>query len=243
MKKILILGYGYVARHLKDYLKIQEPDSEVITTSRTDKQHCIFNLEDSKTWNHLPNVDETFWTFPATSLELTKLFLQEKSKSLGKLVIIGSTSGFLVEENGQMIHENSKRDFTRERVCAEEWVRNHGGSVICASGIYGPGKHPKDWLIKGLVSPSEKLVNLIHVDDLVQILFKAMKKGRAGSLYLASDENTYSWKQIHQFLQSQQAFSLPSSVVESKGFSKVVNSSKTIKELGVQLKHPSFISG
>lgn len=241
MKKKLILGYGYVAKYLKDYLKSIEPDGPVFTTSRQSGDHIKFDLLSPLSWSNLPVVDETYWTFPAEPTDWVEKFLKEKSKELGKIVIIGSTKGFEVETDRSVISEQSPRNMEIERVLSENIIREQGGVIVCASGIYGPKKNPKDWLLKGYVTPSERLVNLIHVDDLVEILYKAMTVGKNGSIYIASDAWPRTWNEINQYLQSQESFALPENSIQKKKLSKIINSSWTLNELGVDLKYPSFI--
>ena len=238
--KILILGYGYTAHFLKRALKNQYPQSEVLTTSRNKGgPHLNFNLEDEATWSHLPTVDATFWTFPATPLENVKSFFLSQQQSLGKLITLGSTSAFLPKEGEQVYNERSRLDLEQERVQGEEFLRRQGGVTLFSAGIYGPERDPRDWVHRGLVGKSQKLVNMIHVEDLCQFMIQALELGQTGNRYIASDNNPQRWEDVISYWEDKHwVHNVP--IKESTRPSKIISNQNSIEQLNVQIKYPDF---
>jgi nucleoside-diphosphate-sugar epimerase len=53
-----------------------------------------------------------------------------------------------------------------------------------------------EWIRKGLVGPSDKYVNFIHVEDLAELCLLALESGQAGETYNVSDGQPHRWKDI-----------------------------------------------
>ncbi len=238
--KILILGYGYTAEFLKSALKNQYSQCEVFTTSRNKGgPHLVFNLEDESTWSNLPSVDATFWTFPAAPLSAVLSFYNRENPKLGKLVTLGSTSAFLLKEDDHVYDEHSRLDLEQERVQGEEFLRRKGGVTLFSAGIYGPGRDPRDWVIRGLVGKSQKYVNMVHVNDLCQFMVQALEHGQRGNRYIASDNNPQRWDSVISYWESKTWVSdVPTQ--ESSRPSKKVNNQMSIDRLNVQIIYPDF---
>jgi len=238
--KILILGYGFTAQFLERALKSQHSQCEVLTTSRSKAgPHLVFNLEEESTWSHLPSVDATFWTFPATPLMAVESFYKSQNHKLGKLVTLGSTSSFLLKDKDQAYDEHSRLDLNQERVRGEEFLRRQGGVTLFSAGIYGPGRDPRDWVRRGLVGKSQKFVNMIHVEDLCQFMIQALELGQRGNRYIACDNNPQRWDSVISYWESKSWVShVP--VQDSFRPSKKIHNHISIEQLNVQIKYPDF---
>ena len=233
----LILGHGYVAKHLGP--RLEKQGATVASTSRTDPQFITFDLEDPDSWENVPTVKTTFWMFPAVPLDLVKEFISAYGERLGQIITVGSTSGFLVNTDGETVDEASPLDLTRDRVLGEEFLRSNGAMTVMASGIYGPQRDPLDWIAKGYVGKSDKLVNMIHVEDLCQFLLAARDNGKKGHLYIASDNNPQTWRVVIDKWESNGwADAVP--VKTTDKISKRVKSSASLSELSVNLKYQDF---
>lgn len=241
MKKVkhLVLGHGYVAKALIDYIKTREGLCSIQTTSRTLTDCLHFNLDLEKTWGNLPKSKNTYWMFPAQPLSMVQRFFESEGSRLGKLVVVGSTGGFQTfKENGE-VTETSPLDESLPRVLGETFLKNHGACVVCSAGIYGRDRNPLAWIKRGLVGRSEKLANMIHVEDLAQVLYQAAKVGRQGSLYIAADGNPQQWsKVIDKWVDSGVVENPP--LKPSARPSKLVNPKASLKELDVHLKYKNF---
>lgn len=234
----LILGFGYVAERLRAQIEAQE--KTVLATSRTDSGLISFDLDEPETWDNLPQVEITYWMFPAAPLDLVTEFYKTCGSRLGKIVTVGSTSGFIVGTDGQKVDEATALDLSQDRVQGEEFLRSQGGVTVMSSGIYGPGRDPLNWIKKGYVGKSAKLVNMIHVEDLCQFLIKAAEIGENGRLYIASDNNPQTWETvIGDWERRGWAKEVP--VKASDKISKWVNSSQSLSQLSVTLRYPNFV--
>lgn len=241
IKKYLILGSGYTAQYLKPLILSKTKDCKVFETSRSNSSHILFDLSDPTTWGNIPKVDGTYWLFPASPEDVVQSFLKEFREKLGKLVVVGSTSRFSVTKDHEEVNEAWVADNSMDRVKGEEYIRSQKGIVVCASGIYGPNRNPKSWVEKGYVAPSDKYLNLIHVEDLSQILIAAMDRGDEGLTYIASDNNPNTWNNLISFWKKTEGITLHGNPRVSKVKSKKINSSQTLGDLKVQLKYPNII--
>ena len=96
--------------------------------------------------------------------------------------MLGSTSAYDTggsqEYPPPWIDETAPIDYTKPRVQGEEFLRTECGAIVLrVAGIYGPGRHPYDWITSGRVGLSDKYVNLIHVEDLAAICKAALQCG------------------------------------------------------------------
>lgn len=235
-KTFLILGYGYTGRILEEYL--EKLGHKVITTSRTDgNADVVFDLEDKSTWRNIAKlkIDAALWLFPAKPVAIVEGFLNSYNHYLKKIIVVGSTSAFLTTEKHQVVNEKTELDMSQERVCGECAIRSFGGIAVHASGIYGPQREPLSWLKSGRIKDLDKYLNLIHVEDLCQFIYKAFVFSESGSVYIASDERPYLWSEIAEMYNIQ----VETNEKSSKK-SKRINSEYSRRELDVQLKHPRF---
>ena len=232
----LILGHGYTAQYLVQNLP---PDKKWVATSRTNKDFHYFDLADMESWDQLPKAKFTFWTFPPAPLDLVKNFFNENKKKLGTLVVVGSTSGFLTSEPHQLVDESTPLDDSIERAEAEKYLSDQWAILVIISVIYVPDKNPIDWVKNGYVGKRDKYVNMIHVEDLANIIFQASQKGEKGFTYIASDNLPLRWADVICLWEEK---ALVSEVAEkpSKRISKKINSSMTLKTLDIELKFKNF---
>jgi hypothetical protein len=238
--KTLILGAGYTGTRLAELLS-KAPEEKVILTSRMGLPHIEFDLSRPETWSNLPKADRTFWTFSPEPESKVDEFLKSNAAKLGRLTVIGSTGEFLFEENHQWVDEKSPRDLHQERVRGENLVLESGGVLVCSSGIYGPERNPIDWMRQGRVAATEKYVNLINVVDLCRILLAASERGRAGTIYIASDAEPMTWKSLFSHF-GVRSVSGGAQVIPPRS-SKRVSSTQTLKELGITLQFPNVLEG
>lgn len=232
-QSILILGAGYTGRALQALIAREAPGVVVHATTRQANALLRFDLHDASTWHALPTVDCTFWMFPAEPVALVEKFFNTVGTCLGKIIVIGTTGSFPVSAPHVWIDEASPLDTTQPRVQGEALIRARGGVAVYAAGIYGPGREPRNWLARGLATPSDKYLNVIHVDDLAQILWRAALVGRPGALYLAADGAPHPWNALAARWQPE----LPPGGEQIGGrVSKRVNPRATLEELDVTLR-------
>lgn len=232
-KKIVLLGCGFTGKYLID--RFSGEPVEILCTNRNKPGSIRFDLNDESTWKNIPDNAEIIWLFPAESIEKVKEF----SKNRTIRIVLGTTSSY--KEKSGVIDENSELDFTLPRVEGEEFLRSKGAVVLRCSGIYRYDRNPFSWLKKGLIKNGNKTVNLIHVDDLAEIIFQLIDSEFKGEVFAVSDGEKYWWKEIvasgkkRNFLDSD--FVLPEKEVEEK----FVGNGKLKKFLGEEFEFQKLI--
>lgn len=124
--------------------------------------------------------------------------------------------------------------------------------ILRAAGIYGPDRgHLFVQYLKDEAKISgrgERIINMIHRDDLVNCIVTALKNGRAGEVYNAVDDEPV--PQIHFFRWLSETLGknmppfAPEGETSKRGLTqKKVMNRKLRMELGCQLKYPTFRQG
>ena len=203
---LLILGAGYAGRFI--YTQAIRQGLSVLATSRAPDAHLEFaapshrlpfDLDREDTWNNIPADADLIWCFPAISLKAVSAFADTVLGNARQIVVLGSTSGYKLPatDSGPILDESAFLDTTRPRVVGEEYLRTHAHAIVLrVAGIYGPGRNVLDWIRRGKVGPSERYVNLVHVEDLAAICLLAIKKGQPGEAYNVSDGRARRWSEI-----------------------------------------------
>lgn len=244
MKQVdhLILGLGPSGMALKKWIESHEPQSSVVYTSRSNQDGILFDLDDSASWVHLPEARVTYWTFPPQSVDQIKPFVDTQKQKLGHLIVVGTTSSFALEGPNQVVDESTPLDKNNPRAQGEEYLQSQGAVLVMSSGQYGFGRNPLQWIEKGWVGRNDKFVNMIHLEDLAQFLYQAGQLGQAGQLFIASDNNLMTWNQVIDVWEAEGLIE-NTSKKESQRPSKKINSSRSLKELKVNLKFDNFAQG
>lgn len=193
----MILGCGFVGSALA--AKIPHANFTHSTHRKAKIQGGIyFSLEDPTSWRNLPPASDVIWTFPAVPQGQVREFHQTGLQDCKRLLVYGSTSCYLTNEDDETVTEDSPLDQSQERVTGEEYLRQNGARILVLSGIHGPGREPVDWLRKGRVRSLGKRVNLIHRDDIVDISCYLLKENRlpAGERINVSDGHSRRWSEI-----------------------------------------------
>lgn len=185
-----------------------------------------------------------------------------------KIVLI-STTGVYGDRKGELVTEETppapqadraKRRLSAEHLLLARSMSAHVPAVILrVPGIYGPGRLPIERLQRGepvLADDGSHFSNRIHADDLADVCFAAMRKGRSGEIYNVSDGSPSSMTdyffQVADLLgiprppeisleegKNQMSAGMISYLIESKR----IDNSKMIRELGVTLRYPDLKAG
>ena len=249
--RLVILGAGYLARFI---LPLTSFYPSVFYTSRDPETHLgwvhqqqrvRFDLAQPSTWKNLPSGADLLWCFPATPLEAVRSFAQA-SRAFGTLVVLGSTSAYDVGDSSQSppawIDETSPVDFSKPRVQGEEFLRHeYKAMVLRVAGIYGPARHPYNWIKTGRVSLSDKYVNLIHVEDLAAVCQAALQYGVPGEIYNVSDGVPRTWKEIGHRLYGDDASRTSAGEPQQSG--KRISTAKLralLQDAHTSIRHPDL---
>jgi nucleoside-diphosphate-sugar epimerase len=202
MNKIVILGCRFVGISLMPFL--EKAGYEVYASSRKPLEnellknhpnHLKFNLEDKSTYQNIPENADIVWTFPAVPVDNVSDFLTYlKQKNCRVRVVLGTTSAYTDKQG--ILTENSQLDTESPRIKGENLLMENGTVVLQLAGIYSEERHPFNWLNKGLIKNSNKTINLIHVNDICNIISKVLKSDLKGERFILSDGNKYWWRDI-----------------------------------------------
>ncbi len=185
--------------------------------------------------------------------------LNEIAQKISKLIYISSTSIY-GESSGNWVDENSECEPATESgeisLAAETVVReaypldeqHRTATILRLSGIYGPGRliGRKEQLIqkRPIAGNPHAWLNLIHIDDILQAIFKLIEESSTAPLYLLSDEQPN--KRIDFYTELAHHLGTPEPIMPdepSKNFGKRCDSSRIRKELELTLKQPTIREG
>ena len=252
---VVILGSGYVARFMLSltdfYLNVlhtsRQPDNHLTWVPQ--EQRIRFDLTHPDTWSTIPPDADLLWCFPAAPLVSVQQFASCIKARSRRLVVLGSTSAYgagnASENPPPWIDETSPIDLGIPRVQGEEFLRNECGAVVLrVAGIYGPRRHPYDWIMTGRVGLSDKYVNLIHVEDLAASCQAALQCGVSGAVYNVSDGVPMTWKEIGRKLYGDQLIR-QSEAGQTHPSGKRINNMKLrllLEEAGTSIRHSDLLS-
>ena len=247
---VVVLGSGYVARFMPS---LTDSYAKVLHTSRDplhhlagfpERQRLHFDLAQPHTWGHIPSGADLLWCFPAAPVEAVRDFVKATG-SIGRLVVLGSTSAYDTggsqEYPPPWIDETAPIDYTKPRVQGEEFLRKECRAIVLrVAGIYGPGRHPYDWIKNGRVGLSDKYVNLVHVEDLAAICKAALQCGIPGAAYNVSDGVPRTWKEIGRRLYGDQPVNEPAGAGESGKRINTVKLRSMLLQAHISIRHPDL---
>jgi len=246
-----MLGAGYTASFVSQLAPARY--TRILATSRApDKnlshmpsgQRIHFDLCQTETWTNIPGQADLLWCFPAMPLGLIRAFATAAEAETRRLVVLGSTSAYdLGGRQGYpppWVDETMPIDLTKARVEGEEFLRRECRAIILrVAGIYGPHRHPFEWIKTGRVGASRKFVNLIHVKDVAAACLAALERGTPGEAYNVSDGTPRTWKEICGMAKTRWGVTCPMTVPREETGKRLSNA-KLLKELGYTIQYPDL---
>ena len=171
--------------------------------------------------------------------------------------VYGQNDGSLVKESSptEPAVETGKILVETERVLLEAVrARRFPAVILRLAGIYGPdrGYWFKQYLKNEarIEGNGERLLNMIHRDDVAGAIIAALTSGRPGEVYNVVDDEPVSQLHFFQWLSGPLGKELPPSVpedpvaVRKRGVTNKKISNRRLKmELGYQFKYPTFRQG
>ncbi|MBW3551575.1 MAG: hypothetical protein KY442_12500 [Proteobacteria bacterium] len=162
-----------------------------------------FRLQDPDTWCHPPlGGRSVVWTFPAAPVGLVQRFHEAMLAQVSALIVLGSTSAYRLPPSGEpaeataTVDESSPLDTDQPRVAAEEWLRTRGATILQLAGIFGPGRDPAAWLQAGRIRDGAKIVNLVHVDDVVHVIAHVLAHPLPGQRINVGNGEPVAWRTL-----------------------------------------------
>jgi nucleoside-diphosphate-sugar epimerase len=171
--------------------------------------------------------------------------------------VYGQTDGSVVKETSptEPASDTSKLMVETERVLMS--VAQKGGFpavILRVAGIYGPERgHLFRQYLKNdarISGKGDRLINMIHRDDLVSAIVTALKSGRAGEIYNAVDDEPVAEIHFFRWLSDTLGKWMPPFATEQENAqrkrgltNKKVSNRRLKMELGCQFKYPTFRQG
>jgi nucleoside-diphosphate-sugar epimerase len=179
-----------------------------------------------------------------------------------KFVYTGST-GVYRQTDGSLVDETSPTDpgadttqillETEELLLEAARGKGFPAVVLRVAGIYGPGRGY--WLTQYLKGEAkvegrgERILNMIHRDDVAGAVLAALIAGRPGEIYDAVDNEPVSQLMLFQWLSQKLGRDLPPFTAEGAGnrkrgvTNKRVSNRKLREELAYEFIYPTFREG
>jgi nucleoside-diphosphate-sugar epimerase len=197
-------------------------------------------------------------------LQGSKNLIEWLSVSPPKKFLYTSSSGVYGQADGSVVKETSPTepatDTAKVLVEAEQTLlkaateRKFPVVILRVAGIYGPDR---GYLLKQYLNNEakiegrgERIMNMIHLDDLVGVIIAALKSGKPGEIYNAVDDEPVSQSAYFTWLAGALGKYPPPSVPEDletshkRGVTNKKVSNRRLKmELGYQFKYPNFRKG
>ena len=180
-----------------------------------------------------------------------------------KFVYTSSTSVY-AQNDGSVVDEASATEpdtgtsrvllETEQVLLAAARERRFPAVILRLAGIYGPGRghYFKQFVAKQtiLADSGQRMLNMIHRDDVVGAIIAALARGRAGEIYNAVDDEPVRQGEFLRWLAQKLDRPMPLAAEENgavprkRGLTnKTVSNRKLRTALGYQLKFPSFREG
>ncbi len=171
--------------------------------------------------------------------------------------VYGQTDGSWVDETSEVAPESPTGRILvqTEELLLEAAIRTRFPAIVLrVAGIYGPGR--AYWLEQvrtgaaHIEGAGQRLLNMIHCEDVAGAILSALAQGRPGRIYNAVDDEPVTQMAMVQWLSSRLGCPLPEATTGQPGrarrrgvTNKQVSNRRLREELGYRLKFPSFREG
>jgi len=181
-----------------------------------------------------------------------------------KKFVYTSSTGVYGQDDGSLVKETSPTEpaaetarvlvETEQLLLSSARERRFPAIILRVAGIYGPGRGHlfQQYLKSEAVIPGkgERLLNMIHRDDLVGIIASALRAGRAGEIYNAVDDEPVAQIHFMRWLSETLGKWMPpfgpaeDEAARKRGLTnKKVSNRKLKMEIGYQFQYPTFRQG
>ena len=279
MKEINIFcfGFGQVAKNFIKKLIIEKYNINLSTTSRSESSKetfkginynsYLFNSDkfDQNLLVKLKEADHILVSIPPKNQEdlVLKNFSKFLESSKVKWITYLSATSVYGDHKGEWVNENSKTNPISikgvARLKAENsWVSLEKNNklpvqIFRLSGVYTNKNNILVRLKLGdvkLINKKNHYFSRIHVEDIVNILFKSLSKFKSGEIYNLSDDKPTSSKEIALYgakilnIKNIDVYEIKSEMLKNfYNESKKVSNKKVKNYFNYNLMFPSYIEG
>jgi nucleoside-diphosphate-sugar epimerase len=282
MEKINIFcfGFGQVAKNFIKKINANNIDFSLTVTSRDKSNQKIFDgikydsfqfSQDEFDKKLIKNLESANYILTSVApiegediviKNFQNMFRKNKTKWLTYL----SATSVYGDHKGEWVDEKSKTKPTTptgvQRLKAEKsWIdlaknKNLPLQIFRLSGIYSNEYNVLNRLKVGeakIIKKQNQFFSRIHVEDIAEILFKSLKKFKAGEIYNISDDKPASSEEV--ILYGSKLLNIePPTIIELKSVdsimtrnfykdSKKVDNKKMKEIFNYKLKYPTYVEG
>jgi nucleoside-diphosphate-sugar epimerase len=170
--------------------------------------------------------------------------------------VYGQTDGSLVKETSptEPVSETGKVLVEAEKLLLTVAKRKLPAVILRVAGIYGPERgHLFLQYVKNearIAGKGDRIVNMIHRDDLVGVIIAALQSGRPGEIYNAVDDEPVAQIHFYRWLSETLGKWMPpfatgeENAARKRGVTNKKVSNRRLKmELGCRFQYPTFRQG
>ncbi|MDB6040424.1 MAG: NAD-dependent epimerase/dehydratase [Verrucomicrobiales bacterium] len=143
---------------------------------------------------------------------------------------------------------------TEELLLKAHRTSNFPAIILRVAGIYGPDRgHLLQQYLKNearIAGKGDRIINMIHRDDLVSVILSALRSGRPGEIYNVVDDEPVAQIHFFRWLSETLGKWMPPFATEAENAqrkrgltNKRVHNRRLKMELGCTLKYPTFRQG
>jgi nucleoside-diphosphate-sugar epimerase len=197
-------------------------------------------------------------------LQGTRNLIEWLEPNLPKKFVYTSSTSVYGQTDGSQVKESSPTEppvetakillETEKLLLTATQEKKFPAVILRVAGIYGPDRgHWFKQFLKNearIEGDGSRFLNMIHRDDLIGGIIAALKSGRPGEIYNATDDEPVSQLHFFQWLAQSLDKPLPPSEPENPdenrkrgATNKRVSNRKLRMELGYQFKYPNFRKG
>jgi len=270
--RVLVVGCGYVGKPFAERLALQ--GHQVFGLSRSASAFAanvnpltcditrpkdVAQLPHEFDWivNTVSSTKGGVDEYRAVYLQGTKNLLDHLQ--LSKYIFTSSTSVY-AQTDGSVVTESSPAQPTSptSRVLRETEQLLLDSSppaiILRLAGIYGPGRgHLFQQFLRGearIHGDGSRFLNMIHRDDVVDAIIRALQQGSPGEIYNVADNEPVTEREFFQWLADKFRRDLPPAVLETElpsrkrgATNKRVSNEKLRTQLGYDLQFPTYREG
>ena len=268
MKRLLIAGFGDIARRAMPALGLRFDVGVLSRSSRTDldRPASLSSLEPADAVLHSAPPPPAGETDTRTTNLLAAL---ERRRILPTRFVYISTSGVYGDCHGSLVDEtravNPQSARAKRRVDAEEqlalWCRLHRVALVVlrAPGIYAADRLPLERLRAGtpvLRDADDVFTSHIHAEDLAGCCLRALDEDAPAGIYNASDDSRLKmgeWLDLiagraglprpPRIARSEASARIPPELLSFMSESRQLDNTRLKRTLGLRLRYPTVQDG
>jgi nucleoside-diphosphate-sugar epimerase len=206
-----------------------------------------FELSDPSSWTALPASECTVCLFPVDVLAMLPAFASMLAEKSRRTVVLGTTSSYGAASHAGPADVSTPLMRT-PRVEGEELLREQGAVVLRCAGIYGPAsglrpaRNPLDWLRAGRIADADRVVNLVHVEDVCTAIIGAMDAPCRGEQFIVSDGTPRSWGEIASWARAAGLPGVPDLPRRGGEGGRALSGGRVQQALGVRFEHTDLFA-